>query len=63
MPCSLCPADIVINNAVDVNDLLAVVTAWGACPLPPVTCDADVAPLQQPDGMIDVNDLLAVITS
>jgi subtilisin-like proprotein convertase family protein len=58
-----CPGDIDGNDAVNVNDLLAVVTTWGPCPgCPPATCLADIAP---PGGncVIDVNDLLQVITT
>ena len=61
-----CPADIAGNGQVDVNDLLAVITTWGACAgCPPVHCAADIAPVGPPQGdcQIDVNDLLAVITT
>ena len=66
IPLNDCPADIVANNSVDVNDLLAVITTWGSCPLPcPPRCAADIAPLGPPQGncAVDVNDLLAVITT
>jgi len=43
--CGPCPGDIVANGNVDVNDLLAVISTWGACPgCPPVHCPADIAP-------------------
>jgi len=65
----LCPADITPvgspNGVVDVNDLLAVITTWGACAkCPPAHCAADIAPVGSPQGdcQIDVNDLLYVIT-
>jgi hypothetical protein len=55
-----CPADINDSSIVDVNDLLAVITAWGACPAPcPPICAADV----DDNCAVDVNDLLAVVTS
>jgi hypothetical protein len=54
-----CPADIDGNGQVDVNDLLAVVVDWGACPRPcPPNCAADVVP----NCFVDVDDMLAVIT-
>ncbi|HVP73015.1 MAG TPA: M14 family zinc carboxypeptidase [Phycisphaerales bacterium] len=64
-----CAADINDNGAIDVNDLLAVITTWGPCPAPP--CAADIAPTWPAgpgsgvgghgNGAIDINDLLAVI--
>ena len=63
-----CPADTNDDNAVDVNDLLAVITNWGPCVTPPVACTGDISPSSPPapsagDGQVDVNDLLLVITS
>lgn len=55
-----CPADIAPsggNGAVDVDDLLAVINAWGQAGGP-----ADIAP-PGGDGMVNVDDLLAVINS
>ena len=60
---SPCPADISPpngDNAVDVDDLLAVINGWGSCPVPPTACPADIAP-QGGDGSINVDDLLGVI--
>jgi hypothetical protein len=51
------------NHVVDVNDLLAVISVWGACPAP---CLADIAPTTASgvgDGVVNVNDLLRVVTS
>lgn len=56
-----CTADITNDQNVNVQDLLAVINAWGTCPAPPAPCDADVAPGPGGDGVIDVGDLLAVI--
>ncbi len=53
----LCPADTNNSGAVDVDDLIAVVLAWGPCPAPPVACPADV----NDNGIVDVDDLIAVI--
>jgi hypothetical protein len=47
--------DINCSAIVDVDDLLAVINAWGPC----VQCPADVTG----DGVVDVNDLLAVINN
>ena len=61
-PQSDCAADINNDNLVDVNDLLSVISTWGAC-ANPNNCPADVAPPPSGDDMVDVNDLLAVITT
>ncbi len=41
------------DGAVNVNDVLAVISSWGACPV----CSADI----NGDGVVDVLDLLMVI--
>ena len=48
--------DITGDGLVDVDDLLAVINAWGKCPSP---CAADLTG----DGMVDVDDLLMVINN
>jgi hypothetical protein len=58
----LMPGDATDNGTVDVDDLLAVINAWGDCPAPPGTCFADIAPLGG-NGVINVDDLLAVINN
>jgi len=49
------------DGVVNVNDLLAVINAWGPCPAPPApgTCLPDITG----DGIVNVNDLLAVINA
>ena len=54
-----CPADVNFSGAVDINDLLAVISGWGACPAPPADCPGDI----NNDNTVSVNDLLAVITT
>lgn len=49
-----CPSDITGDGVVNVNDLLAVISAWGSGSGP-----ADVTG----DGFVNVNDLLAVISA
>lgn len=51
-----CDADIDMTGSVDVDDLVAVILAWGPCP-PDLPCPADI------DGstVVDVDDLVAVI--
>ncbi len=49
-------ADVNLDGAVDVEDLLAVILAWGTCP-PSAPCAADV----NGDGTVSVPDLLDVI--
>ncbi|MHC5005161.1 MAG: EF-hand domain-containing protein, partial [Planctomycetota bacterium] len=51
-----CPADVDGTGAVDVDDLVAVILAWGPCGVPE-GCAADV----DGSGFIDVDDLVAVI--
>jgi hypothetical protein len=56
----VCPADIAHNGAVDVNDLLAVISTWGPCAgTCPPNCTADIVP----NCAVDVNDLLTVIST
>jgi len=54
-----CPADIVANCEVNVDDLLAVINSWGPCPAIP-ECDADIAP-KGGNNVVNVDDLLGVI--
>jgi hypothetical protein len=65
-----CPADIAGgfngggNDQVNIDDLLAVISAWGVC-ADPNDCPADIAPIGLPPGDDEVNidDLLLVISS
>ena len=50
-----CPADIDDSGSVDINDLLALIGAWGSC----TACPEDI----NDSGQVDVNDLLAVISA
>lgn len=50
---SSCSSDINGSGTVNVDDLLAVINAWGPCP----GCPADI----NGDGMVNVDDLLAVV--
>ena len=51
------PGDANIDGTVNVDDLLAVVGAWGACPAAPAFCPIDM----DGDGSVDIDDLLLVI--
>jgi hypothetical protein len=53
------PADVNGDGLVNVNDLVAVILAWGPCPAPPAACAADV----DGNGAVNVNDLVAVIVA
>jgi hypothetical protein len=53
------PGDVNVDGQVDIDDLLAVINAWGPCPVPPDACPADL----NDDGAVDVDDLLAVISN
>ncbi len=55
-----CVGDIVPeggDGAVNSDDLLAVILAWGACPTPPESCSADT----NNDGAVNADDLILVI--
>jgi hypothetical protein len=56
-PAVPCLADVDDTGAVDVDDLVAVILAWGPCPKPPAECPADI----DDSGAVDVDDLVAVI--
>jgi hypothetical protein len=49
--------DIDDDGDVDIDDLLAVILAWGPCPAPPSPCAADLTG----DGQVNIDDLIAVI--
>jgi len=59
---SNCPADTNGSASVNVDDLLAIINAWGDCPRPcsPATCPSDVAP-EGGDCAVNVDDLLGII--
>jgi hypothetical protein len=48
-----CPADVNTSGAVDIDDLLMVISSWGPC----TSCEADI----NSSGAVDIDDLLAVI--
>jgi hypothetical protein len=56
-----CRADMNIDFVVNVNDLLAVISAWGACPAAPTICTANIITSGASANRVDVDDLLAVI--
>ena len=59
-----CPGDVAPaggNDIVNVDDLLAVINAWGPCD-DPYICPGDIAPAGG-DGAVNVDDLLAVINA
>jgi hypothetical protein len=53
------PADVNVDNQVNVDDLLAVINAWGMCQAAPQPCAADITL----DGFVDVTDLLEVVNA
>lgn len=54
-----CPADVNNNNVVNTDDLIAVISAWGACS---AACPADIMPVGG-NGSVNTDDMLAVIGS
>jgi hypothetical protein len=55
------PGDANGDGSVNVDDLIAVILAWGPCPPGPAPCPADIEPFPGGDGDVDVDDLIAVI--
>jgi hypothetical protein len=55
-PAAPSTGDLDHSGAVDVDDLILVITGWGPCPAP-IGCDADA----NRDGVVDVDDLILVI--
>ena len=53
-----CPGDIDDDQQVNVNDLLTVISSWGACS-GESDCPADL----DASGQVDVNDLLTIISN
>ena len=60
-----CDGDVNFDGLVNVDDLLAIINAWGECPPPrKELCPADIAPpLTNGDGEVNVDDLLLVINN
>jgi hypothetical protein len=59
-----CAADIAENDGVvNIDDLLAVISAWGPCPAPPAACPANIASGGASANAVDIDDLLAVISA
>lgn len=57
--------DVTSNGIVDIDDLVAVITSWGACPAPPTGCPADIPRTAGGvgNGTVDIDDLVAVIVN
>jgi pyrrolidone-carboxylate peptidase len=53
--------DVNIDGVVNINDLLAIINAWGACAPFPTASPCDIVP-PGGDGQVDIDDLLEVIT-
>lgn len=52
-----CPGDFNADGAVGTSDLLALISAWGACPAPPAPCSADL----NHDGVVSTTDLIELL--
>ena len=51
--------DVNQDGVVDIDDLFAVLAAWGSCPNPPAECPADV----DDNGEVNIDDLFAVLAN
>lgn len=55
-----CPSDVNSSGDVNIDDLVSVITAWGACTNCPANpCTADVTG----DCQVNIDDLVGVITN
>jgi hypothetical protein len=59
------PGDVTGDGVVNIDDLFAVIGAWGQCPPPPPACPADVAPPGPPqgNGWVNIDDLFFVLNN
>ncbi len=55
-----CP-DATGDNIVNVDDLIAVILAWGPCPREPAECPANVTNSGPGSNEVNVDDLIDVI--
>lgn len=51
------PFDLSGDDLLGIQDLLVLIGEWGACPMPPDTCAADL----DQDGVVGVSDLLLLL--
>jgi hypothetical protein len=58
-----CLADINASGAIDVDDLIVVILAWGPCSGPPASCPANIVYAGASVIQVDVDDLIEVIVS
>jgi hypothetical protein len=59
-----CAGDIAPDSAdgeVGIDDLLAIISSWGACPAPPQACPANINTAGPSATSVDIQDLLSVI--
>lgn len=54
------PGDVNDDGVVNIDDLVGVITSWGACA---PYCPADLTPPPSGDGQVNIDDLVKVITS
>tara|TARA_B100001059_G_scaffold167828_1_gene167589 strand:- start:982 stop:2421 length:1440 start_codon:yes stop_codon:yes gene_type:complete len=54
-----CPADFNQDGQVNIDELLATLSGWGACPEQPTPCPMDI----DGSGTVNVDDLLTVLSS
>ncbi len=50
------------NGVVNIDDLVAVLNAFGPCPPPPANCAADITPAGG-NGVVNIDDLVAVLNA
>jgi hypothetical protein len=57
----LCAGNTNGDTVVNIDDLFFVINQWGACPAPPASCSADLAPPPTGNGFVNIDDLFFVI--
>jgi hypothetical protein len=73
-----CIGDVTADAQVNIDDMLLAISTWGPCvgappsgpngqkgegsPPPIAFCEADIAPLGAPDGVVGIDDLLLIIS-
>jgi hypothetical protein len=58
-----CPWDYTSDGIVGLEDIVNMLSNWGACPTPPAECPWDITGLDGPDGFVGLDDLTAMLSN